>query len=318
MAFVGMPPLVAAVSNAGGLGILGASPAPPEGLRALIGATRSLTRRPFGVNFLTPFVEEAHIEVCLEEQAPVVTFFWDEPPRALIARLRAGGVKVWVQVGSVEEARAVVQVGVDAVIVQGSEAGGHNRSSATTLILVPAVVEAIAPVPVIAAGGIADGRGVVAALALGAEAVSVGTRLLASQEAFAHEEYKRRLVAARAAETMRTTIFGPEWPHQLARVLRNRVVKEWASREDEVVYAPEPDHWIGQTSLGGQAVPLPKFSALLPTPETTGDLEEMCLVAGESVELVRDIKPAGQIIAEMLKEATHLIERRLLGVVQQH
>jgi enoyl-[acyl-carrier protein] reductase II len=316
MAFIGMPPLVAAVSNAGGIGTLGASLVPPDGLRALIRTIRTLTTRPFGVNFITQFAEDAHLAVCLEEQVPVVSFFWNEPPRAFMARLRAGGVKVWMQVSSLEEAHEAVECGVDAVIVQGKEAGGHNRSAATTLTLVPAVVDAIAPVPVIAAGGIADGRGLVAALALGAEAVWMGTRLVASEEAFAHEEYKRRIVAAQAADTVRTTIFGPEWPHQLTRVIRNLVVSAWSAREDEVVYAAEPTAFIGQTVLGGQTVPMPKFSALLPTPETTGDFEEMLLVAGESAGLVHDIRPAGEIVRDMLAEAREIIEGRLLSMTQ--
>ena len=309
MAFVAMPPLVAAVSNAGGMGTLGASLVPPDALRSLIQAVRSMTQRPFGVNFITQFATEAHIDVCLEEQVPVVSFFWNDPPEALISRLHHGGAKAWMQVGSVSEAQEAVRGGVDAVIVQGSEAGGHNRSTATTFALVPAVVDAIAPVPVIAAGGIADGRGVVAALALGADAVWVGTRLVASQEANAHEEYKQRIVAAGAIDTVRTTIFGPEWPHQPVRVIRNRVVNEWAGREEEVLYSADPTQVIGQTVLGGQQVPLPRFSALLPTPETTGDFEEMCLIAGESAGLVKDIKPAGQIVQEMMEEARQVIER---------
>ncbi len=315
MAFIGMPPLVAAVSNAGGMGTLGASLVPPDGLHALIRMIRSMTSRPFGVNFITQFTEEAQLDVCLEERVPVVSFFWNEPPEVFISRLHSGGVKVWMQVGSLQEAREAVRCGADAVIVQGEEAGGHNRSTATTLTLVPAVADAIAPVPVIAAGGIADGRGVVAALALGAEAVWVGTRLVASEEAYAHDEYKRRIVAATAANTVRTTIFGPEWPHQLTRVIRNRVVNEWITREDEVVYASEPTEFIGQTILAGKPVPLPKFSALLPTPETTGDFEEMCFVGGESAGLVKDIKPAAEIVHEMMEQARQIIEQRLCGVV---
>jgi len=287
MAFVGMPALVAAVSNAGGMGTLGAALVPPDGLRGLIRMIRSMTTRPFAISFITQFTEAAHIDVCLEEQVPVVSFFWNNPPEAFISRLRAAGVKVWMQVSSLKEAREAVRCGVDAVIVQGKEAGGHNRSTGTTLTLVPAVVDAIAPVPVIAAGGIADGRGVVAALSLGAEAVWVGTRLVASQEAYAHDEYKQSIVAATASDTVNTTIFGPEWPHQPMRVIRNRVVNVWSKRESDVVYTPEADESIGQTYLGGQPVALPKFSAILPTPDTTGDFEEMCLPAGEGAGLVK-------------------------------
>ena len=151
----------------------------------------------------------------------------------------------------------------------------------------------------------------VAALALGAEAVWVGTRLVASQEAYAHEEYKQRIVQAQAADTVRTTIFGPEWPHQAMRVIRNRVVNAWSMREQEVVYPPGKSALIGQTILAGQPVPLPKFSSLPPTPDATGDFEEMALIAGESAGLVKEIKPAGEIVQGMIEEAKQLIEHRL-------
>jgi NAD(P)H-dependent flavin oxidoreductase YrpB (nitropropane dioxygenase family) len=268
------------------------------------------------VNLITVFTEEAQLEVCIEERIPVVTFFWNDPPQTFMHRLQAAGVKVWMQVGSLQEARAAVDCGIDAIIVQGTEAGGHNRSTASVLSLVPAVVDAVAPVPVIAAGGIADGRGVVAALALGAEAVCVGTRLVASQEAYAHDTYKQRLVEAQASETVRTTIFGPEWPHQSMRVIRNRVVNEWITLEQEVTYSPESGESIGQTILLGKPVPLPKFSALPPSPKTSGDFEEMALIAGESVGLIKEIKPAGEIVHSMMEEARQIIEHRLTGILR--
>jgi NAD(P)H-dependent flavin oxidoreductase YrpB (nitropropane dioxygenase family) len=157
---------------------------------------------------------------------------------------------------------------------------------------------------------------VVAALALGAEAFWVGTRLVASQEAYAHDAYKRRIIQAEAADTVRTTIFGPEWPHQAMRVIRNRVVNEWLTREQEVVYPPEPTEFIGQTIVAGQFVPLPRFSSLPLTPDTTGDFEEMALIAGESAGLVKEIKPAGEIVQEMMEEARQLIEHRLADALR--
>ncbi len=313
MALIALPPLVSAVSNAGGLGVLGAALTSPDGLRDMIRATRTMTPRPFGVDFVAHFWEEAHTEVCLEERVPVVVFFWCLPS-TLVPQLHAGGARVWIQVGSVLEAREAVRAGADAVVVQGSEAGGHNRGAAATFSLVPAVVDAIAPVPVIAAGGIADGRGVAAALALGADAVWVGTRLVASREAHAHDEYKRRILAATEADTVRTTMFGPEWPGAQTRVLRNRVVSEWASREDEIPPLSDPPQLIGRTLVGGQEVPMPKFSVLLPTLDTTGDFEEMCLLSGESAGLVRDIRPAGEIVLGSMEEARQIIQGRLLAM----
>jgi len=176
------------------------------------------------------------------------------------------------------------------------------------------MVEAVS-VPVIAAGGIADGRGVAAALALGAEGVCVGTRLIASREAHAHEEYKRLVVEARESDIARTNMFGTQWPDAPMRVIRNRVVKEWSGRDAKTPAQPVPPQFIGTTILAGQEYRMPKFSAILPTPETAGDFEEMCLAAGESAGLVHDIKPAGRIVQEMMAEAERVIGQRLASLV---
>jgi nitronate monooxygenase len=315
MGFVAMPELVAAVSNAGGLGLLGVSPLPPQAMNSLVGAVRTLTDRPFGVDLVIadtafgPSTTEEHVRICAEERVDVAVFFWNLPPADWIEMLHSSGVRVWAQIGSIERAREAIERGADAVIVQGSEAGGHNHSSTALFSLVPATVDAVAPVPVIAAGGIADGRGLAAAMALGADGVCVGTRLLASVEANAHREYKQRVVAATAKDVVRTCIFGPEWPDQPMRVLRNRVVDEWSGRNDKVTPTAVGASFIGRTSLGGQEYPMPKFSAVLPTPETSGDFEEMCLPAGESAGLTREIKPAGDIVREMTNEASELLER---------
>ncbi len=317
MGFIALPELVAAVSNAGGLGLLGVAPAPPQAMQSMIHATRSLTSRPFGVDFIVaetvfgPCTTDEHIEICIAENIKVAVFFWNIPPVNWVQQLHSSGARVWVQVGTVERAREAVQVGADAVIAQGSEAGGHSYTTLALSSLVPSVVDAVVPVPVIAAGGIADGRTVASALALGAEGVCVGTRLIASREAHAHEEYKRRVVVSAADETVRTWMFGPEWPDQPMRVIRNRVVSEWAGRDNKTPQAPVPQQFIGRTLIGGQEYWMPKFSAILPTPETAGDFEEMCLAAGESVGLVKEVKPAGEIVKEMMEDARRIIRDRL-------
>jgi NAD(P)H-dependent flavin oxidoreductase YrpB (nitropropane dioxygenase family) len=321
MGFLALPNLVAAVSNAGGLGLLGVAPAPAALMQVMIQQTKALTARSFGIDLIVedtafgPCTTVEHIEVCLAEQVHVVTFFWHPLPVDWVARLQAAGVKVWMTVGSVQGAREAVNARMDAVIAQGSEAGGHNKSTLALSSLVPAVVDAVAPLPVVAAGGIADGRGVAAALALGAEAVCVGTRLVASREAFVHDEYKRRVVAATVDDIARTSIFGPEWPDQPMKVIRNRVVREWAGRGGKTPPPPEPRASIGRTVLFSQEYPMPKFSAVLPTPHTTGDFEEMCLAAGESAGLAKDIKPAGDIVREMMDEAKRIVEARLVPLV---
>lgn len=313
MAFVATPALVAAVSNAGGLGTFGAGLMPPEALPFVVQEIRALTVKPFAFNFITPFAQEGHIDACIAQRVPVVSFHWEDPPEAWIGRLHGAGIKIWQQVGTVEAAQTAVEKGVDAIIAQGLEAGGHNRGSAGMIALVPAIAEAVA-VPVLAAGGIADGRGFAAALALGAEGVWVGTRFVASPEAYAHAEYKSRIVAAGVDGTAMQTIFGPEWPGAPARALRNRVVREWAGREDEI--PPGTGGTIGQTLVGGQPYVMPKFSAILPTPDTSGDFEEMCMVAGESAGLVHEMKGAGEIVREMADEAERLIRHRLVPMTR--
>src|SRR5207249_202279 len=145
-------------------------------------------------------------EACLEEKVPVLILFWGDP-KPFVDKARRAGTKVILQCGSVEEAKAASAAGVDAVMIQGVEAGGHVRGTTALSISLPAVVEAVKPLPVIAAGGVADGRGLVAALDLGAEAVSIGTRFLCSDEASAARAYKERLVAASAEETVHTLLF---------------------------------------------------------------------------------------------------------------
>lgn len=311
LAFVGGPRLAAAVSNAGGLGMLGTGPIPPQAIAGLIQATRGMTSRPFGINFIVangsptedqPFTTDAHIDVCIQQGVKLVTFHWNVPPERWVRQLHEAGARVWMQVGSVAQAREAAAVGMDGVIVQGYESGGHVRGTAPLLTLLPEVIAAVAPRLVLAAGGIVDGASAAAAFSAGADGVWVGTRLVASEESDAHPEYKQRLAAANASTAV-TTLFGPEWPRQPMRVLRNRVVSEWAGRESQVP-APQPGVSIGRAMMGPVPYEMPKFSAILPMLGVTGDFEEMCLAAGEGVSRIHDIQPVKRIIDEMMRDAT--------------
>ena len=318
MGFVALPALVAAVSNAGGIGVLGNGIEPAPSTQALIQSIKASTAQLFGVDFIFddsafgPLVTDAHIDVCIAERVRLVVFHMNVPPRAWVERLHSAGAKVWMQAGSVRQAIDAAALGIDAVIAQGSQAGGHNKSSTRTHKLLAQTVEAVHPVMVLASGGIADGEAVVDALAHGAQGVWVGTRLVASDEAYAHPEYKRRIVSAAGHATATTTMFGPEYPGRPYRVLRNRVVNQFAGREASIPVPAPPPAVIGSTLLFPltikQSYSMPKFSAIVPTPDTTGDFEEMGLPAGaDSVKLIKGIQPAAQIVAEMMAEAQALI-----------
>ena len=175
MAFIATAPLVRAVCEAGGMGMLGAAAMPADVLQEAIRGVKAVNPACFGVDIIGRFSTIEHIEVCVTEKVPVAVFFWDDVPHEWLSRLRAAGSHIWFQVGSADEAKKALRQGF---VVQGSEAGGHNRSVAATFSLLPAVIDAVPSVPVVAAGGIADGGTVAAALALGADAVWLGTRLL--------------------------------------------------------------------------------------------------------------------------------------------
>src|SRR5205807_723051 len=193
--------LAAAVSNAGGLGMLVLWRADTDTIRRQIRETRALTSRPFGVNLNLDFPQEERLATCLEERVPVISFFWRDPS-ALVPRAKAGGAIVMHTVGSADDANRAVDCGVDIVVAQCRESGGHVRGPVATMPLIPAVVDAVSPVPVVAAGGMADGRGLAAALALGAAGAWIGTRFLASREAAVHPRYRELLLKASENDTV--------------------------------------------------------------------------------------------------------------------
>lgn len=221
------PRLTAAVSNAGGLGTLPLWAVPLDALRQHVRETQALTSRPFAVNLNLNFPQEDRLAACLEEGVKVISFFWQDPS-ALVRRAKDAGAIVMHSVGDSEAARKAVDCGVDIIVAQGWESGGHVRGTVATMALVPAVVDAVGATPVVAAGGIADGRGLAAALALGAAGAWIGTRFLASPEAAAHPEYQRRLLAASENDTAwLENLFDVGWPHAPHRVLRNSTVTNW-------------------------------------------------------------------------------------------
>lgn len=309
------PALAAAVSNAGGLGTLALWTADLPTLRRQVRETRALTDKPFAVNLVLEFPQEERLEACLQEGVPVVSFFWREPS-ALVDRAKSGGAIVLHTVGTAAAARQAVDRGVDIVIAQGWEAGGHVRGQVATMPLIPAVVDAIGPVPVMAAGGIADGRGLAAALALGASGAWIGTRFLVSQEAAIHPCYRERILRASEDDTVYLEeLFDIGWPKAPHRVLRNGTVDAW-----EAAGRPAAGHRPGE----GQIVATSKshgailrYRSYTPTADAEGDIDALPLWAGQSAALVREVRPAAEIVRQIASEADaillRLAQRQLAG-----
>jgi NAD(P)H-dependent flavin oxidoreductase YrpB (nitropropane dioxygenase family) len=294
------PELAAAVSNAGGLGLLGMGGLPAPAIREQIRDTRNRTSKPFGVGLLLPLLQGGEVEACVEERVSVLLLFWgDVAPH--VEKAKRAGIRVFAQVGSVAEAKAAAAAGVDGIVAQGFEAGGHVRGTTSLVSLVPAVLQAVAPLPVIAAGGIATGRGLIAALGLGAQAVLMGTRFVASEEARAAREYKERIVRARAEDTVHTMLFDIGWPNAAHRVIRNKAVDEW-----EAAGCPPSGQRPGEGTIVGRMPnegEVPRYFVGSPLMGFEGDLDYTVLYAGESCSLVNDIKPAAAIVRDVVSEA---------------
>ena len=294
MAMIATPELVAAVSNAGGMGILGTGPVPPEWLRMAIRDVRSRTSKPFAVNLIHemtafgPLTTEAHIAVCVEEAVDLVVFFWQLPDPAWVEALHNAGVDFVVTAGTNDSIESAMDLPLSGLMLQGTGAGGHVRSELPLEDLLRRTRNRYPEKILIGAGGIADAGDVRNALDWGADAVCLGTRFVACTEANAHAEYQRRIVEACGADTVVTEQFGPEWPGVPMRVIANRATRGHV-----------PDQSIGKTDLFGQTYELPPNSAVLPMRLTDGDFDLMCLAAGESVERIEDVKPAAEIVTAL-------------------
>ena len=285
--------LVSAVSNAGGLGIIGTGDAEPDWLRQQIHLTRQQTSKPFGVNILlTSLFAKQAMEIVVEEKVAVVTTGAGNPG-IYIPRLKQVGIKVMPVVASVALARRLERVGVDAVVAEGMESGGHIGET-TTMALVPQVVDSVR-IPVVAAGGIGDGRGLAAALALGAQGVQMGTRFICSDECIAHPKYKEMILKA----SDRSTVVTGQAMGQPVRCLQNKLTGQFLALEKAGLSNEELDFFgRGRTRLG----------------LIEGDTEEGSLLSGQIAGLIKEIKPVRLIIEEMVAQAEAIIkttERRI-------
>ncbi|MCH7737632.1 MAG: nitronate monooxygenase [Chloroflexi bacterium] len=308
------PAMAAAVSNAGGLGMLAFLRRDADEVRRLISETHELTDRPFGGNFILRGLEDTddRLDACLESGVDVVSFHWDEPFE-YVDRIHGAGVLVTYTVGSAEDARRAVEAGVDIIVAQSWEAGGHVRGNVATMALLPMVVDAVAPVPVISAGSIADGRGMAAALMLGADGVWMGTRFVASEEATVDSSYKERIINASETDTlMSSKVFNRGW-EVTARALRNSTIEKWeAAGSPEVGQRPGEGEVIAK---GADGEPVERYSSIAPYSGVTGDLEGLSNWAGQGVGLIKRVQPAADIVREITEEAIAVLKkaRTLIG-----
>ena len=303
MGSVYSPPLVAAVSAAGGLGALGCHRLEPEQIRAAAATIRQQTDKPFALNFLLFHVREECFAAALAEKPKAIAFGWPRGGQELkpwIARAHDIGARVTFMVSGVEMAERAAEAGADVIVAQGTEGGGHVGWMAS-VALTPMVVDAVAPVPVLTAGGIADGRGLAAALALGAAGVLMGTRFLASDESPLHPNFKQAIVASDGHDTVLTEI--PDiagalvWPGAMSRARRNRFVARWAGRE-----------WDLRADQ-------PAAAAAIQAARKAGDVDEAPLSYGQDAGLIREILPAAEIVRRIVAEAEQIVSQRLPGLV---
>lgn len=294
------PELVAAVNGAGAIGSLGAVFGSAESVRSEISMTRELTERPFIVNHVVPQLDEEAFEATLEARPAAISFALGNPD-GLVERAHAAGAKVIQQVHTAAQAREISELGVDAVIAQGSEAGGQGMlEGPSTLTLVPQVVDAVAPIPVLAAGGIADGRGFAAALAAGADGVNIGTRFLACEEAGSSTRWRQDIISSESEEAARFEGWEEIFPGTaeatypvVPRILRTEFAAGVWRREDARRKANEAREQIGRAIES----------------RTT---DEILPFTGQSAGLVRDVSSAGEIVRRLVEEAEQSAKRLAL------
>jgi nitronate monooxygenase len=304
------PPLASAVSGAGALGSISVSFVQPDAIPGVVDEVRARTSRPFAANVLLEWPPEERLDALLSVGVPAVSLAWGDPA-PWVERIHDGGALVLATVASADEARRAEAAGVDVVVAQGWEAGGHVWGTVATMVLVPAVRDAVS-VPVVAAGGIADGRGFAAALALGADGAWVGTRFLLAEEAPVHAVFRDLLLAASETDTVYADdLFHLGWEDAPHRALRNSTVALWeAAGTPPIGMRPGEGEEVA-THVDG--TPILRYATRLPLEGMTGDVEALSLYAGQSVGLAGVVEPAAAIVADLVAGAEATLRR--LGAV---
>ena len=299
------PAMTAAVSEAGGFGTIPLWSGGAQLVHNGVQGVRALTDRNFAVNLNMEFCGDEELQACLDQEVFAVSLFWGVKPD-YIEKAKQGGLFVFSSVGSAREAKIAADSGADVIVAQGWEAGGHVWGQVTTMALVPAVVDAV-DVPVVAAGGISDGRAMAAALMLGASGVWVGTRFLASHEATIHPEYRQLIFEANEDQThWAKELYNGFWPNAPHRALLNETSKAW-----ETAGEPDPGRRPGENEpVGHQANgdPVMRYEAHTPGTGTTGNIAAMSLWSGQGVSQVRKPQSAAEIVEEIHREAKQTIQ----------
>ncbi len=306
MAFVAsIPDLAIAVANAGGLPAIGAGAMSAQNIEACVLGYRNAATAPLNLSFLTFAFDADKLALCCTLKPQIVSFHWGHPEKSWIESLRAAGIKVWEQVGSTAAARIAVRDGVDLVIVQGLEAGGHNYAELPLVDALAAIRDTLGPEPMLlAAGGLSDGNDLARALANGADGVMLGSRLVASTEANAHEDYKAALVSSDGSDTVVTSVFGREMPFfNPVRAIANASVRKWHGNDTEL--PPPGVHFpvIGTLATSGGSLPIRQLDSIVPTRDAQGDIAGMMLLAGTGIGRIHAIEPVADIVATMMAEA---------------
>jgi nitronate monooxygenase len=305
----GPPALVSAVSEAGALGHSSITWRTPQEVADNVREILYLTAKPFAVNLvskLEPVQEEARLEAALGVGVNVVTFHWADGIK-FYKRIHEAGATIIQLVTSVQEAREAENAGANAVVVQGWEAGGHVRSEVALMPLLPKIVDSVR-IPVVAAGGIADGRGIAAALTLGAAGVWLGTRFLVAEESGFHKVYKERVLDSSEADTVRTTLFDGGWPDAPHRVLRNSTFTTWErAGQSPPGQRPNEGETIAYYTDNSSIL---RYEEHSPKHDMIGNVEAMALYAGQSVGLVRKTQKARDIVQELVHETVAAIQKQ--------
>jgi nitronate monooxygenase len=286
-----------------------------DDIRISLQETRRLTQRPFGANLVLEWDQAERLEVLLLDGVRIISFSWGLAPK-LIETAKAAGAIVIQSVSTAKAARHAVDAGADILVAQGWEAGGHVEGDIATLPLVRACVQAVPDVPVLAAGGIADGAGLVAALALGASGVWLGTRFLGAAEADIHPAYQNALFAADETSTVHTLLFDGDWPNAPHRVLCGATFESW-----RIAGSPPPGarpHEGEVIALRADGSSIRRYDSYSARRTTTGRIELMPFWAGQGVHALRRVQPAAEIVDELLEEAAtaqrSLLKRQFLSL----